>query len=221
MSDKRALIIGASGGIGSALSDELSSRGFEVTRLSRSRDGLDVTDQLSVDRVLGALSGTFDTIIIASGILAPNGQSPEKSLDALTADNMAALFAANAIGPALVLRHVPRLLAPGRSVVAVLTARVGSIGDNGLGGWYSYRASKAAANQIVRTASIEIGRKQKEAIVVSMHPGTVDTPFTESYPAHKKQQPDEAAANILNVLDGLTRDDNGDFFDWAGKRIPW
>lgn len=195
---------------------------MHVTGLSRADDGLDVTDQASVDRVLGEQVGPFDLIIIASGILAPKDQTPEKSLDAIDAMTMAQVFATNAIGPALVLRHVPRLLAMSeRSVAAVLTARVGSIGDNGLGGWYSYRASKAAANQIVRTAAIEIKRKHNQAVVVAMHPGTVETPFTKSYPGHRKQQPSQAAANILNVLDTLTPEDTGGFFDWAGKRVPW
>ena len=105
--------------------------------------------------------------------------------------------------------------------MAVLTARVGSIGDNALGGWYSYRASKAAANQIVHTAAIEIGRKNKSAVVVALHPGTVATSFTQDYPGHKKVAPEEAAENLLRVIDGLDRDDNGRFFDWAGKDVPW
>jgi NAD(P)-dependent dehydrogenase (short-subunit alcohol dehydrogenase family) len=219
---ERALIIGASGGIGAALSCALAARGAEVTGLSRSAHGLDVTDQASVDRVLGALDGPFDLILVASGILAPEGHGPEKSLDAIDAGVMARTLAVNAIGPALVLRHAPRLLPrEGRSVAAVLTARVGSIGDNRMGGWHSYRASKAAANQIVHGAAIEIGRKRKEAIVVALHPGTVATPFTAGYPGHEKATPDEAAANLLAVIDGLTPAQSGGFFDWAGKEVPW
>ena len=110
---------------------------------------------------------------------------------------MARTFAVNAIGPALVLAHVARLLPwEGRSVVGVLTARVGSIGDNRMGGWHSYRASKAAANQILRGAAIEIGRKRKEAVVVALHPGTVETPFTSAYPGHSKMTPEEARAGF-------------------------
>ena len=146
----------------------------------------------------------------------------EKSIDQIDAAAMAEVITVNTIGPALVLRHAPRLLAQeGRPVVAVLTARVGSIGDNALGGWYSYRASKAAANQIVHTAAIEIGRKNKSAVVVALHPGTVATSFTQDYPGHKKVAPEEAAENLLRVIDGLDRDDNGRFFDWAGKDVPW
>jgi NAD(P)-dependent dehydrogenase (short-subunit alcohol dehydrogenase family) len=218
----RALIIGASGGIGAALAAALDKRGVKVTGLSRQIDGLDVTDPESVDRVLGALEGPFDLIFVASGILAPKGHAPEKSLDAIDASVMAQTLAVNAIGPALILRHAPRLLPrEGRSVVAVLTARVGSIGENRMGGWYSYRASKAAANQIVHGAAIEIGRKRKEAVVVALHPGTVATPFTTDYPGHRKVAPDEAAMNLLGVIDGLTPAETGRFFDWAGQEVPW
>lgn len=218
----RALVIGASGGIGSALASELAARGADVTGLSRSGDGLDVTDPASVDRVLGALEGPFDTILVATGILAPEGDMPEKSLDAIDAKDMARTLAVNAIGPALVLRHAPRLLPrEGRSVVGVLTARVGSIGDNRMGGWYSYRASKAAANQIVHGAAIEIGRKRTHAVVVALHPGTVETPFTAEYPGHRKVAPDQAAQNLLNVLERLKPENSGGFYDYAGEAIAW
>lgn len=218
----RALVIGASGGIGAALAVELAARGMQVTGLSRSGDGLDVTDPVSVDRVLGGLEGPFDRVVVASGILAPPGGTPEKSLDAIDAETMARVMAVNTIGPALVLRHAPRLLprdAP--SVMAVLTARVGSIGDNNLGGWYAYRASKAAANQVVRTAAIEIARKRKQAAVVALHPGTVDTAFTADYPAHRKVSADAAAANLADVMDRLTPSETGGFFDYSGARVPW
>lgn len=217
-----ALIIGASGGIGAGLAKTLRDRGGTVTGLSRRDDGLDVTDPASVDRVLGALDGPFDMILVTTGILAPEGAAPEKSLDAIDADTMAQVLAVNTVGPALIMRHVPRLLPrSGRAVVGVLTARVGSIGDNKMGGWYSYRASKAAANQIVHGAAIEIGRKRKEAVVVALHPGTVATDFTADYAGHHKVTAAEAAENLLSVLDGLTPDDNGGFFDWAGKRVEW
>lgn len=219
---KRALVIGASGGIGQAIAQALAARGAEVTSLSRRADGLDLTDPGSVTRVLGALDGPFDLIFVATGILAPDGGSPEKSLDAIDGGAMAQVMAINAIGPALILKELPRLLPrEGRSVAAVLTARVGSIGDNRMGGWYSYRASKAAANQIVHGAAIEIGRKHKEAIVVALHPGTVATPFTADYPGHKKVTPETAADNLLTVLDGLTPDQSGAFFDYAGEEVPW
>ncbi|MGI1661057.1 SDR family NAD(P)-dependent oxidoreductase [Palleronia sp. KMU-117] len=219
---ERALVIGASGGIGAAIVDALSRQGTQVTGLSRRDDGLDVTDPASVDRVLGAQGGPFELIFVASGILAAEDRAPEKTLDAIDADAMARTFAVNAIGPALILRHAPRLLPrEGRSVVAVLTARVGSIGDNRMGGWYSYRASKAAANQIVHGAAIEIGRRRKESIVVALHPGTVATPFTSDYSGHAKVTPEAAADNLLRVIDGLTPAQSGGFFDYAGQEVPW
>ena len=218
----RALLIGSSGGIGTAVATELRARGYDVIGLSRSEDRLDLRDQEAVERVLSAQSGPFDLIFVASGVLAVEGKRPEKSLGEINGAAMADVMAANAIGPALVLKHVPSLVAKSeRSVVAVLTARVGSIGDNQLGGWYAYRASKAAANQIVRTASIELRRTRPGAIVIALHPGTVDTPFTANYPAHKKVGAPAAAANMLNVLDGLGPDDTGRFFDYSGQEVPW
>ena len=219
---QNALVVGASGGIGAAFAAELASRGATDTGLSRSGQGLDVTDPASVSRVLGALDGPFDAILVATGILAPPDRAPEKSLSAIDADAMARIFAVNAIGPALILSHAARLLPPeGRSVVGVLTARVGSIGDNRMGGWHSYRASKAAANQIVRGAAIEIGRKRKEAVVVALHPGTVETPFTATYPGHRKSSAIQSVQKLLNVLEGLDLSKSGGFFDYSGAEVPW
>ena len=218
----KALVIGESGGIGGALAQALRNRGDAVTGLSRRKDELDVTDPASVAAIIGRLDGPYELILVATGILAPKGCSPEKSLAAVDPGMMAQVMAVNAIGPALVLREVPRLLPrQGRSVAAVLTARVGSIGDNRLGGWYSYRASKAAANQIVRCAAIEIGRRRKEAIVVALHPGTVATPFTADYSDRARQEPAEAASRLLAVVDGLTVQQSGMFFDHEGSEVPW
>ena len=215
----RALVIGASGGIGRAVTEGLRARGDEVVTLSRRDDGLDVTNPASVARVMAAVGGPFDLVFVAVGILG----TPEKSLEAVNADAMAHVMAVNAIGPALILRHAARLLPrKGRSVCAVLSARVGSIGDNAIGGWYSYRASKAALNQIVHGAAIELGRSHKDNITVALHPGTVETPFTAAYAGHHKTVTAEvAAANLIGVLDGLTRDDTGGFFDYAKDPIPW
>ena len=220
---EHALIIGASGGIGAAVAAALEDEGVNVRRVSRRDDGLEVTDPASVAQVMGAIEGEFDLIFIAIGVLSADGGAPEKMLSAITADAMAGAMAVNAIGPALILQHVPRLLRRrGPSVCAVLSARVGSIGDNRLGGWYSYRASKAALNQIVHGAAIEIGRKRKEAAVVALHPGTVATPFTADYAArHKTVPPEEAARNLITVIKGLTPEQNGGFYDYAGREIVW
>lgn len=218
----RALVIGASGGIGAALAAGFARRGLAVTGLSRRADGLDVTDPASVERVLGAIDGPFTRVVIATGILAPAGCRPEKSLAEIDAAAMAEVFAVNAIGPALILRHLPRLLprdAP--SVAGVLTARVGSIGDNRLGGWYAYRASKAAANQIVHTAAIELARTHRQAVLAALHPGTVDTPFTAAYREHEKLAPAEAARRLADVMDSLTPAQTGSFFDHRGEAVPW
>ncbi|WP_306115291.1 MULTISPECIES: SDR family NAD(P)-dependent oxidoreductase [unclassified Roseovarius] len=220
---EKALIIGASGGIGSALADALAARGVAVTGLSRRADGLDVTHEASVEAAMGALEGPYDLIFVASGALEVDGAAPEKTLQAISAKAMADQFAVNCIGPSLILKHGVRLLPKeGRAVFAALSARVGSIGDNRLGGWYSYRTAKAALNQIIHTAAIEVGRTHKEAICVCLHPGTVATDFTAKYAGrHKTVPPEEAAQNLLAVIDGLETADSGLFFDWAGKQVTW
>ncbi|APE44663.1 C factor, cell signaling protein [Sulfitobacter alexandrii] len=220
---KRVLIIGASGGIGSALAGACAERDVEVTGLSRSRDGFDITDEASVADHLGALDGPFDAVIVATGALEIDGAEPEKTIRAIRQKAMLDQFALNAVGPALVLAHVQDLLPrESRSVVAVLSARVGSIGDNRIGGWISYRSAKAAVNQIVHTAAIELARTHKKAVCVALHPGTVATPFTEKYLGrHPAVAPDEAAGNLLAVMDGLKVEDSGGFFDYAGKVVAW
>ena len=220
---EQALVIGASSGIGRAVAEEWQARGAVVTGLSRAADGLDVTDPASVARVMGALTGPFDAVFVAIGILAPQGGAPEKQLAQIDPVAMAQVFAINTIGVAQILTHLPRLLPrKGRSVTGVLTAKVGSIGDNRLGGWYSYRASKAALNQIVHGTAIEIGRSHREAVIAALHPGTVATPFTENYdPSHGKMQPAEAARALCDVMAGLTPAQSGGFYDYAGQELPW
>lgn len=220
---ENALIIGASGGIGAALSAALAARGVAVAGLSRSGDGLDITDSASVDAALDRLDGPFDLVFVATGALELGGQGPEKSLRHITPEAMLAQFRVNCIGPALILRHAPRLLPKDRrALFAALSARVGSIGDNGFGGWYSYRTAKAALNQVIHTGAIELARSHKQAICVSLHPGTVATPLTEKYArGHPTVAPADAARNLLSVMDGLTPADTGLFFDWQGKRVPW
>lgn len=220
---ERALVIGTSGGIGQAISAELRQQGVAVTGLSRSGDGLDVTDEASIAAHLGALEGTFDLILVATGALVIDGAEPEKSLRHVTAKALADQYTLNAIGPMLVMKHALHLLPrEGRSVFAVLSARVGSIGDNRLGGWHSYRAAKAGVNQLIHGASIELARSHKEAIAVCLHPGTVKTAFTAKYAAaHKTVAPERAAKNLISVIEGLATDQSGGFFDYAGHEIPW
>ncbi|WP_170438449.1 SDR family NAD(P)-dependent oxidoreductase [Ruegeria arenilitoris] len=220
---RNALVIGASGGIGRAVCNALLSRSVHVVGLSRSENGLDLMQPELADEILGRIEGPFDLVLVASGALEIDGAEPEKTIRAVSAKAMMDQFALNAVGPALVLKHAHRLLSRnGRSVFAVLSARVGSIGDNRLGGWVSYRAAKAAVNQIVHTAAIELARTHKDAICVALHPGTVKTPFTQKYLGrHPAVEPSDAAQNLLRVVDGLTADQTGQFFDWAGQPVPW
>lgn len=220
---QRVLILGASGGIGRALVAQYRATGAMVVPLSRREDGFDLTKPASVDARLAALSGPFDLIVVATGALEIDGIGPEKSLAQISADALARQFAVNAIGPALILRHVPRLMdRQGNGVCAVLSARVGSIADNRAGGWYGYRAAKAAVNQIVRTGSIELTRSHKGAALIALHPGTVRTKFTEHYLGrHPAVAPEEAAANIVQVLEGIGPAQTGQFFDWKGASVPW
>lgn len=219
----RALVLGASGGIGSALAQELSAKGVSVVGLSRRDHGLDLTDQASVARAAKTLEGSFDLIFNTAGALQIGGNLPEKSLNAIDAEAMAAQFALNATGVALALRYfTPLLHRTGRTVFASLSARVGSIGDNRLGGWISYRAAKAAQNQIIHTAAIEIARKRPEAIVVALHPGTVATDLSAPYgDSHARISPQQSSQALLAVINRLTPADTGSFWDWKGQRVAW
>jgi len=215
------LLIGASGGIGSALADALSHT--QLTTLSRSADALDLTVEATVAAAAEAHLGPWDLIFDATGGLEITGHGPEKTIQAIDPAAMAAQFALNATGPALLLKHfAPLLWREGPVCFATLSARVGSIGDNGLGGWIAYRAAKAAQNQIVRTAAIELSRRNRHSICVALHPGTVKTPLTAKYLGrHSAVAPSEAAENLLRVLSTLTPEQTGGFYDYAGKTIPW
>lgn len=219
----RALIIGSSGGIGSALLDTLRSRGVDAIGLSRSEDGLDVTDEDSVSEALGRLEGPFELIFVATGALRIDGSEPEKSLDAVSRKALLDQYLVNAIGPLLVLKHARRLLPRNQpAVFAALSARVGSIGDNRMGGWYGYRASKAGMNQLLHGASIELGRKYRQLCCVCLHPGTVETPFTQGYQdRHATVSAAVAAGRLLDVIERLGPSDTGRFLDYAGTEIPW
>lgn len=225
-----AVVIGASGGIGGALCAALRADGrfAQIAELSRSGpDPVDVTDDASVARAAERIAGTglaLRLVIVATGFLHGGGFEPEKSLTSLDPAHMARAFAVNTIGPALVMKHfLPLLPRSGKSVLAALSARVGSIGDNRLGGWHSYRASKAALNQMIRTCAIETARRRPEAVCVALHPGTVETglsrPFSKS--GLDVRPPETSARDLLAVINGLTPVDSGGFFDHHGKPIGW
>nr|WP_161992643.1 SDR family NAD(P)-dependent oxidoreductase [Aureimonas leprariae] len=222
----RAVVLGSTGGIGSALAALLAAdpRCGEVVGLSRA-NGFDLLDEASVAaRVRDAgSSGPIDLVFDATGALVIDGYGPEKSLRALDPAGMAMQFAVNAIGPALILKHfAPLLPRDRRSLFATLSARVGSIGDNRLGGWISYRASKAALNQIVRTGAIEIARTHPLAVVVALHPGTVATRLSDPFAGDRERlTPEASAAALLGVLDGLAPESSGGFFAYDGTTVDW
>jgi len=225
-----AVIIGASGGIGRALLNQLQNDQHysEVLALSRNEFiPIDLLDEQSIASAAQHIASHLlqPTLIIdATGTLSGQGTVVEKSWRQLDPAAMAQAFAVNAVGPALLMKHfLPLLPRDARSVFATLSARVGSIGDNHLGGWYSYRASKAALNQIVRTAAIELKRSCPRAVCVAIHPGTVDTDLSRDF-AKKGldvQTPELAAARIVQCLDGLRVTDSGGFFDQMGRPVIW
>ncbi|MGB7408616.1 MAG: SDR family NAD(P)-dependent oxidoreductase [Pontixanthobacter sp.] len=233
---RNAIIFGASGAIGKAVCDQLTKDGCAVWAGSRSGDytpndiarpfAFDLTDEASIERVADEMKGRpIDLIVAATGVLTlDNGQGPERTYKRMSADFMAETFALNTIGPAMIAKHMlPLLPRDERSVFAALTARVGSIGDNGLGGWHSYRASKAALNMLLKNFAIELRRTHKQAIVAGLHPGTVDSklsePFQNNLPEGQLTKPMDAAASLLAVLNGLTPENSGTVFDFAGKPI--
>ncbi len=224
-----AIVIGASGGIGAALADALDrDAGFDaVHRLSRSATGFDITCEETIAAAAAGLKAEgveARLVILASGILQDGQAKAEKSLRELEPPAMQHMFMVNSIGPALVMKHfLPLLPRKGRAVFAVLSARVGSIGDNRLGGWYSYRASKAALNQLVRTGAVELRRRAPEAICVALHPGTVDTSLTRAFAKSglEVQPPPVAAERIMQVLSRLSPAQSSEFFDHHGRRIEW
>lgn len=225
----KALVIGSSGGIGAAITGALGglSQCGGVVGLSRaSAASFDLTNEASISAIaeeLKAVGTRFELIFDATGVLSIGSSGPEKSLSALDADTMEKAFAINVIGPALLMKYfAPLLPTDGKSVFATLSARVGSIGDNQLGGWYSYRASKAALNQIVKTAAIEIARKRPDAICLALHPGTVETPLSQHYArAQYTHTPREAARKLLQTIDQTGPEHTGSFLSFDGKTIPW
>jgi NAD(P)-dependent dehydrogenase (short-subunit alcohol dehydrogenase family) len=223
-----AVVFGA-GGIGRALVEALRAvpRFDNVIAFSRgSVPSIELTDEASLEHAarFAADQGELRLVIDATGFLHDERQTPEKTWHDLDAAKLTRAFALNAIGPALLMKHVlPRLPRKGKAAFATLSARVGSIADNRLGGWYAYRASKAALNQLVRTAAIELRRSHPEALCVALHPGTVRTPLSDQFAksATEVHEPATAAAHLLAVIDRLSHRSSGEFFDWRGERVPW
>ena len=225
MAAMRIVIIGARRGIGAALADQLDQQGGGVVRIGRGiSPGFNLLDEASIARAAEAAGSGLRLVIDATGFLHDDQFKPEKSLRQIDPVQLAHSFAVNATGPALLMKYfLPLLDANARSVFATLSARVGSISDNHLGGWYSYRAAKAALNQLMRTAAMELARTRKQAICVALHPGTVDTdlsrPFTKV--GLDLQTPAQAAARLLAVIGGLTPAHSGLLFDHHGAQIPF
>lgn len=229
----RAIVFGASGGIGRAIADQLIEAGnYEVLRAARAPTAdiqFDLTDEASIARAAEAIAqgGPIDFIFVATGMLhRGDAVSPEKSWRAINAATMAEVFAVNTIGPALIAKHFLPLTHKDRRVVfAALSARVGSVTDNGLGGWHSYRASKTALNMVMKNFALELAQRNPQAIVASLHPGTVATPLSEPFQrnvvAGKLFTPEQSAAAMLTVINGLTPADSGGLFAWDGARIPF
>ncbi len=224
-----AVVLGAGGGIGGALVETLraTDRFAHIVAFSRSTSPpIDLLDEVSLERAAAFAGdkGALRLVIDATGFLHDDQQGPEKSWRQLDAANLARAFALNAIGPALIMKHfLPAMPRLGKAVFATLSARVGSIGDNRLGGWYAYRASKAALNQLVRTASIELARRSPEALCVALHPGTVATALSAPFAATglETHTPMATARHLLAVVDRLPADANGGFFDWRGQAVAW
>ena len=227
----RALVLGASGAIGAAFVQVLKAdpRCAEVVGLHRqSAPPLDLDQEDSIGRAAAQLraqradGSRFHLIVHAAGILHAPDWGPEKKLADLNYAQLSATFRVNTFGPALVLRHFTPLLDNQRGVMVMLSAKVGSIGDNRLGGWYSYRASKAALNMLVKTAAIEIKRAQPQAIVVAMHPGTVNSNLSKPFRgAEIGRSPQTAATEMLAVIDKLSASDTGRFLSYNAETLPW
>jgi len=223
----RALVIGASGGIGQALVQTLQAdpRCAEVVGLHRQSDpSVDFDIESSIGAAAAKLraTGKFHLVINAAGVLHTENFMPEKKLGDLSYAQLEATFRVNTYGPGLVLRHFTPLLDTQRGVLAVISAKVGSIEDNRLGGWYSYRASKAALNMLLKTAAIEVKRSNPQAILVSLHPGTVNTGLSKPFKGEQIGRAAlDAARDMLGVMAQLTPADTGTFLTYNGTRLPW
>lgn len=222
----RALVIGGSGALGSAFCEWLNDdpRCAGVRQLGRSTiPALDLEHPDSIAEAAAELAeeGPYQLIVHAAGLLHRDGIKPEKSYAAIEADAMQAVFQVNTLGPALVLRHFLPLL-DRSGAMAMLSAKVGSIGDNRLGGWYAYRSSKAALNMLIKTAAIELARTRPQTRLLSLHPGTVISGLSQPFRGASGARPARIAAReLLSLIDGLTPADSGSFFAYNGERLPW
>jgi len=229
-----ALVIGAKGGLGAALLSQLEgdTRYAQAVGLSRSTEvSVDYLDESSIAKAAQSIASLCATsglelrlLIVATGFLHGDAGQPERSFIHLDAAYLNQVFQINTLGPALVMKHLlPLLPKSGRCVAGFISAKVGSIGDNALGGWYGYRASKAALNQLVKTASIELTRRNKDSICVSLHPGTVATALSEPFAKTglNVRPASEAATDLLAVLAGLNPADTGGLIDYQGQKLPF
>ncbi|MBK3747380.1 SDR family NAD(P)-dependent oxidoreductase [Stutzerimonas balearica] len=223
----RALVIGASGGIGAALVAALREdpRCAQVVELGRAtQPALDLAEPASIERAAAELAGqgAFQLIVNAAGVLHDESFMPEKRLADLNPAQLLATFQVNTFGPALLLRYFCGLLDRQRGVLAMLSAKVGSIGDNRLGGWYSYRASKAALNMLIKTAAIEVRRSQPNAVLLALHPGTVSSALSQPFRGAEIGRPAAVAAHdLLRVIDSLGPEASGSFHAYDGQPLPW
>ena len=223
----RALVIGSSGTIGSAFVELLENDPACLGVLGIHRNStspIDYQDLSTIESAAKALSGEapFQLIINTIGILHSADWMPEKRLDDLNAEQLQMLMQINAIGPGLTIKHFSKLLDPANSVMATLSAKVGSIEDNRLGGWYSYRASKAALNMLIKTASIEFARTKPNTALVAVHPGTVNSHLSKPFKGEQIGRPPlDAAQDMLNVLLSLNKEDSGTFISYSGEQLPW
>lgn len=222
----RALVIGASGALGTAFCAQLKQdpRCAGVTTLGRRTvPELDLERPETIASAAAALAAEapYQLILHAAGLLHRDRIKPEKSLSAIEPEALQAVFQVNTLGPALVLRHFLPLL-DARGAMAMLSAKVGSIGDNRLGGWYAYRASKAALNMLIKTAAIELARTRPQSRLLSLHPGTVVSGLSQPFRTGSSARPaDVAAEQLLTLIDQLTPADSGHFFAYDGERLPW
>ena len=223
----RALVIGSSGTIGSAFVELLQNNPMctSVTGIHRnSNNPIDYQDLSTIEVAAKAFSGEapFQLIINTIGVLHSADWMPEKKLDDLNPAQLQTLLQINAIGPSLTIQQFSKLLDPAGSVMATLSAKVGSIEDNRLGGWYSYRASKAALNMLIKTAAIEFGRTKPNTALIALHPGTVNSRLSQPFKGQQIGRPPlDAAQDMLNVLLSLNKEDSGMFVSYSGERLPW